>query len=107
MKLRVIGLIAAAVSVGGPVTEARSKPVGDGTTPIRAIVIPHSKRNFRELAFDIICRRYPDAKRRAPYDLAANPSPGGHIYTVGITFPTVSHGERTMWFRTTYDDLAR
>jgi hypothetical protein len=108
MKLHVISLIAAAVSIGGPMTEARSKPVRDGMTPERAIVIPHSKRNFRDLAFDIICRRYPDAKRRAPYELAANPlDAAGRNYEVGITFSTKSHGNRMMWFRTTYRDLAR
>jgi hypothetical protein len=105
MKLGVISLLAAAVDIGSAIAEA--KPSRNGATREQAIIIPHSTRNFRDLAFDIICRRYPDAKRRAPYDLTAFPSPGGHIYTVEITFSTVVHGSQRMWFRTTYDDLAR
>jgi hypothetical protein len=102
MKLHVIWLIAAAVSIDGPMTEARSRTVRDGT-PERPILIGPSKRGFHETALQIIRHRYPDFQ--GTYELYANPPNSGCTYEVIIDFSTASHGRHKMYFRTTSRDL--
>ena len=106
MKRRVILplLFAAVAHSGFADTHQKSSAVRDGSTPARAIIIPHSKRPFDDLAWVHIQQRYPDATRY-PNESDVKSTDGDRTWTVAIYFSTKFHGRRTMYFKTTWRHL--
>ena len=106
MRRRVIlPLLLAAFAYSG-VADAHEKQnaVRDGSTEERAIVIPHSKRPFDDLAWVYIRQRYRDATQ-SPYESDVRSPDHGRTWTVAIYFSTKFHGRRTMYFKTTWRHL--
>jgi hypothetical protein len=67
MQRRLILPLLLAAVAHSSISDAQQKQNGirDGSTEQRAIIIPHSKRPFHDLAWEQIQRRYPVEEPRA------------------------------------------